>query len=328
MTETLLSVEHLKKSYTGRSGLFSGKQISTQALDDISFTIKKGTTVGLVGESGCGKSTAGKVILRLTEPTGGKVTYGSKTIFDVENKQTLPSDEMTALRRRMQIIFQDPSSCLNPRKNVEQIISEGIIKHNLCKKSEIRGRCIEIMEKCGLDKLQMMRYPHEFSGGQRQRIGIARALAVGPEFIVCDEPTAALDVSIQSQILNLMLDMKEQFSLTYLFISHNLGVVEHFCDEILIMYLGRIVEQGSCAAVYNHPSHPYTRLLMESVPALHPDDKKPHTVIKRKAPASMNLGCSFAGRCPMAAEICNIHRPVLLELDPGHFAACHMAGKS
>lgn len=326
MSDELVRVEHLKKYYNGRAGLFSGRQTEVRAVDDISLSIRRGMTVGLVGESGCGKSTAGKTILNLIQPTGGRVLYDGTVLFDVENKEALSADGMTALRRKMQIIFQDPSSCLNPRKNVEQIISEGVKKHKLCPKEEIRDRCIDIMEKCGLDRIQMMRYPHEFSGGQRQRIGIARALALNPEFVVCDEPTAALDVSIQSQILNLMLDMKEQMGLTYLFISHNLGVVEHFCDRVVIMYLGSIVEEGECSDVYKRPLHPYTRLLLESVPALHPSQVKPRSGQKRGAVARPEQGCRFAPRCPMAEEVCRRSAPELKRWEEGHFAACHLIG--
>ena len=327
MSQPLLVAEHLKKIYTGRRGLFSGRQAHIHALDDVSFSIGRGQTVGLVGESGCGKSTAGKAILNLIPASGGKVTYDGAVLFDIEGKTALPAGEMTALRRKMQIIFQDPASCLNPRKNVEQIISEGIRKHRLCAKEEIRDRCIDIMEKCGLDKIQMMRYPHEFSGGQRQRIGIARALALHPEFVVCDEPTAALDVSIQSQILNLMLDMKEQFQLTYLFISHNLGVVEHFCDKVIIMYLGSIVEEGSCADVYRSPLHPYTQLLLESVPALHPSQAKPHTAQNGTVSAPASKGCRFAPRCPLAKDICQESAPALRQQAPGRTVACHRVGQ-
>ena len=323
MSEPLVCAEHLKKYYESRRGLLARKTTLTRALDDVSFSIVRGRTVGLVGESGCGKSTAGKLLLNLIAPTEGKVTFDGTVLFDTEKGVSLSAKEMTALRCRMQLIFQDPSSCLNPRKNVEQIISAGIRKHTDCSRSELRERCADIMEKCGLDRRQMMRYPHEFSGGQRQRIGIARALALHPQFIVCDEPTAALDVSIQSQILNLMLDMKEQFSLTYLFISHNLGVVEHFCDEILIMYLGRIVERGSCEEVYRHPCHPYTKLLLDSVPAVHPDQVSDHVPGLCVSAAPCQEGCRFANRCPCAKPVCQSQVPELREVSPGHFAACH-----
>lgn len=324
MSKPLLTVEHLKKYYTGRDGLFSGKQVINRAVNDVSFTIYKGTTVGLVGESGCGKSTVGKTVLNLISPTSGRVVYDDTVLCDTDAGILLSQRDMTNLRQRMQIIFQDPSSCLNPRKNVEQIISEGIQKHQICPKNEIRDHCIDIMEKCGLDRIQMMRYPHEFSGGQRQRIGIARALALHPEFVVCDEPTAALDVSIQSQILNLMLDMKEQLSLTYLFISHNMGVVEHFCDRIIIMYLGHIVEEGDCKQVYSNPLHPYTRLLMESVPALHPNLTKDRVIPRSAQQQVMTQGCPFAPRCPMATDICRQVVPALHETGNGHSVACHL----
>lgn len=266
-------------------------------------------------------------MLNLIKPSGGRVIFEGKQIFDADKGEYLDSGSMTALRQKMQIIFQDPSSSLNPKKNVEQIISAGIIKHRLCSGSQVRERCIEIMEKCGLDKRQMMRYPHEFSGGQKQRIGIARALAVEPSFIVCDEPTAALDMSIQSQILNLMLDLKEQYGLTYLFISHNLGVVEHFCDELAVMYRGKIVEQGKTADLFSSPVHPYTQLLLSSVPVSHPDEPRRHTGGQPQDESILKHGCRFAPRCPYREKRCTEQEPLLLPCGEGHTAACFHAVK-
>lgn len=327
MSEIILKVEHLKKYYEERQGLFSRKKRINAALDDVSLEIRKGSIMGLAGESGSGKSTAGKTMLNLIKPSGGRVIFEGKQIFDADKGEYLDSGSMTALRQKMQIIFQDPSSSLNPKKNVEQIISAGIIKHRLCSGSQVRERCIEIMEKCGLDKRQMMRYPHEFSGGQKQRIGIARALAVEPSFIVCDEPTAALDMSIQSQILNLMLDLKEQYGLTYLFISHNLGVVEHFCDELAVMYRGKIVEQGKTADLFSSPVHPYTQLLLSSVPVSHPDEPRRHTESKPQDESIPKHGCCFAPRCPYREKRCTEQEPLLLPCGAGHTAACFHAVK-
>lgn len=322
MNDTLLLVENLKKTYLSRKGFLSGNQEENVAVKDVSFSIKRNSIVGLVGESGCGKSTVGKMILNLLPVTEGRIIYDNYIIVDTKKNIKIPSREMQELRTRMQIIFQDPASSLNPKKSVEQIIMEGVRKHHICDKAEIRDYCIEIMEKCGLDKIHMMRYPSEFSGGQKQRIGIARALALKPEFIVCDEPTAALDVSVQSQILNLMLDMKERDGLTYLFISHNLGVVKQFCDEIIIMYLGRIVERSYCKTIYNNPLHPYTQLLLKSVPSDHPSVSNIEKVSYLECDKKTK-GCQFAPRCPYAQKKCFEQNPILKEVEKEHWIACH-----
>lgn len=323
MSDILLKTEHLKKIYRGRKGIFTGKQKILTALDDVSFEIEKGKTLGLVGESGCGKSTVAKAILNLIPVNGGRVTFEGKCVYDIEKNEKLSSKEMQKLRREMQIVFQDPSSCLDPRKNVEQIVCEGIKKHKICEQKEVRNYCIEILEKCGLDRTLLMRYPHELSGGQKQRIAIARVFALNTKFIVCDEITAALDVSVQSQILNLLLDIKEQSSLTYLFISHNLDVVKYFCDEIIIMYLGRIIESGESLDIYSNPVHPYTKLLIESIPAKMPEERKKNIIQKTERKVNTK-GCSFFPRCPYANTKCKEVTPILKEVDGKHKVACHL----
>lgn len=268
MQEIILKVEHLEKSYKSRRGKI------TQAVKDVSFELSKGRILGLAGESGCGKSTAARLIMNLIPADGGSVSFNGKCLFDTAADKKISHREMERLRWRMQIVFQDPASSLDPRKNIEQIICEGIRKHNICRKEEVRDYCADIMEKCGLDHILMKRYPRELSGGQRQRAAIARVFALNPEFIVCDELTASLDVSVQSQILNLLLDLKEQNGLTYLFISHNLEVVRYFCDDVMIMHKGEIVERGCCRDVYLRPENPYTRLLIDSIPAEQPENRK------------------------------------------------------
>lgn len=322
MSEIILKAENLKKYYEERQGIFSRKRTVNKALDGVSFEIRKGSILGLAGESGSGKSTAGKTVLSLIKPDGGRLWFEGRQVFDAEKGERLDRASMTELRSKMQIIFQDPSSSLNPKKNVEQIISAGIIKHGNCPRYAVRENCIEIMEKCGLDRRQMMRYPHEFSGGQKQRIGIARALAVKPSFVVCDEPTAALDMSIQSQILNLMLDMKEQYGLTYLFISHNLGVAEHFCDELAVMYRGKIVERAETRELFSRPAHPYTKLLLDSVPRSHPNESR-HPIEKQETGEKVpEYGCRFAPRCPYREKRCLEEEPDLRLCGNGHWAAC------
>lgn len=274
MSEVILKVENLEKVYKNRKGLFRGKQNIVHAVKNVSFQIERGKILGLVGESGCGKSTVAKIVTDLLSADGGKVYFGNQCIFDKDAGMKISDREMRSLRKRIQIVFQDPASCLDPRKNIEQIICEGIKKHQICEKTRMREYCIEIMEKCGLDRTLLMRYPHELSGGQKQRVAIARAFALKPDFIVCDELTSALDVSVQSQILNLLLDLKEQGEVTYLFISHNLEVVKYFCDDVIIMYKGEIVEQGKCQDVYTNPQHTYTKKLLASIPARTPKDRK------------------------------------------------------
>nr|WP_251860197.1 ABC transporter ATP-binding protein [Clostridium sp. Marseille-Q2269] len=321
----LLEVKNLKKYFQVRGAIFSNNKKEFKAIDGISFNLKQGEILALVGESGCGKSTTGKAILRLIEPSFGKVMYKGKTLFDVENKIYMPKLELTSLRKELQFIFQDPYASLNPKMNVEKIISEGIKKHKVFPKGEVKDRCEEILNLCGLSKSDLNKFPSEFSGGQRQRIGIARALAVNPQFIVCDEPTAALDVSIQAQILNLMLDLKDEFKLTYLFISHNLEVVRYFCDNICVMYLGKIVEKASVKDLYDTPMHPYSKALISSVPKRHPLEKREKIILNGIIPSASNVpsGCRFHTRCPYCDEYCKTHEPELKQVSSEHFVACH-----
>ncbi|GAA0733020.1 ABC transporter ATP-binding protein [Clostridium oceanicum] len=333
--DNLLEVKDLKKYFKTREKFnlkryFKyGKKslLDSKAVDGVSFNIKEGQILGLVGESGCGKSTTGKSILRLIEPTFGSVRFNGKTLFDVENKIYMDKNELTYLRKDIQFIFQNPYASLNPRMKIERIVSEGIKKHNIVSKFEIKDKCQEILSLCGLSKADLSKFPNEFSGGQRQRIVIARALAVNPKFVVCDEPTAALDVSIQSQILNLMLDLKDKFQLTYLFISHNLEVVRYVCDSICVMYLGKIVEKSKTQNLYSNPLHPYSRALISCIPKNHPSDKEEKIILKGSVPSSSNIpcGCRFNTRCPYKDKYCEIVEPELKEILPGHFVACHKA---
>ena len=266
MSETILRVNNLRKDFTNRQRRKKGQDNMVHAVNNVSFEMQRGRTLGLVGESGCGKSTAAKMVMGLIPVDGGSIYYEDICLVDTEQHRKIKNKEMEQLRKRMQIVFQDPSSCLDPRKNIEQLISEGIRKHKICPKNEMRDYCIEMMDSCGLESSLLMRYPHELSGGQKQRVAIARSFALKPDFVVCDEITAALDVSVQSQILNLLLDLKEKTNVTYLFISHNLEVVKYFCDDIIIMKQGEIVERGNCLDVYENPREEYTKLLLESIP--------------------------------------------------------------
>jgi oligopeptide/dipeptide ABC transporter ATP-binding protein len=325
MNEYIVEVENLKQ-YFPVKGSFGKNKGSVKAVDGISFQIKKGTILGIVGESGCGKSTAARSILNLIKPTEGRVVFDGKTIVDTEKGQNINEREMLSLRKDMQIVFQDPYACLDPRMNIERIVSEGIRKHEKLSKEEARKRVEELIELCGLGREQISKFPHQFSGGQRQRIGIARALSLNPKFIICDEPTAALDVSIQSQILNLMLKLKRDFSLTYLFISHDLSVVRNFCDEVCVMYLGKIVEKGTAYDIYNNTMHPYSKALISAVPSFDPNHRNKRQILEGDLPSPINPpeGCRFNTRCPYVKDICRKIMPELKEVENGHCVACHL----
>ena len=318
--ESLLKVEGLKRYFEVKSGLFNKEVKYVKAVDGVSFDLKKGETLAIVGESGCGKSTAGRTILRLIEKTEGKVEFNGIDIYKLEK------EELRRLRPKMQMIFQDPYSSLNPRLNVEQIISEAVIEHNLVPKNEIKDNILNVVENCGLSKYHLNRKPGEFSGGQRQRIGIARALALNPEFIVCDEPVSALDVSIQSQIIYLLMDLQDKYKLSYLFISHDLSVVNHIAHRVCVMYLGSIIEIATKEELYLHSQHPYTKALMSAVPIQDPTIKKNRIILKGDIPSPTNppSGCKFHTRCPYCKEVCKIEVPVLKEISKNHFVACHL----
>ncbi len=310
----LIEVEHLKKHFTVAAGV-------NHAVDDITFKIEKGHTMGVVGESGCGKSTLGRLILRLLDSTEGEVYYKGDNILAYDKHK------MRMMRQKMQIIFQDPYESLNPRASVGEIISEALIVNKLYRsKTELDDKIYELMETVGLAERLINSYPHELDGGRRQRIGIARALALNPEFIVCDEPVSALDVSIQAQILNLMQDLQEQKGFTYMFITHNLSVVKHISDNIMVMYLGQVVELAPKKLLFSHPSHPYTRALLAAIPVPKLSSRnKQREIIHGEITSPINPGneCRFAKRCPFAKEICFQTKPELAEIEPGHFVACH-----
>ncbi len=317
-TSTLLEVNNLKKYFPIRGGIFSRVVANVKAVEDVSFAVKRGEVVGLVGESGSGKTTVGRSILRLIEPTSGEVKFDGVDITKV-NKAT-----MREYRKRMQIIFQDPFASLNPRMSVGDIIGEAMTIHNLARGREREQRVAALLERVGLSPNHMRRYPHEFSGGQRQRIGIARALAVDPEFIVADEPVSALDVSIQAQVVNLLLDLKEELGLTLLFIAHDLGVVEYISDRVVVMYLGRIMEIAPSKELYANPIHPYTEALLSAVPIPDPTVKRERIILQGDIPSPINppSGCVFRTRCPLATKECAEVVPPLEEVSPGHFKAC------
>jgi oligopeptide transport system ATP-binding protein len=322
--ETILSVRNLVKKFPIHGGLLSREIASVKAVADVSFDIKKGETLGLVGESGCGKSTLGRCILRLIEPTSGSVLFKGQDITK------LNPQEMRKLRRNMQIIFQDPYASLNPRMTVEDILGEPLEIHQLFKTGrEKRERILKLLDLCGLRREAIARYPHEFSGGQRQRICIARALAVEPEFIVCDEPVSALDVSIQAQIVNLMQDLQKELGLTYLFIAHDLKVVEHISTRVAVMYLGKVAEMSAAADLYHDPKHPYTQALLSAIPIPDPDYKKERVILHGDVPSPINppSGCYFHPRCPVAQGNCKTDVPVLRDLGKKgpHDVSCHYA---
>lgn len=320
MGEALLEVKNLKKYFPVSKGMFKKFGDSVKAVDDVSFTIEKGDVFGLVGESGSGKSTIGKTILRLHDKTDGEVSFKGRDVFALSKK------ELRELRTKTQLVFQDPFSSLNPRLRVGDAIGEAMIEHGLVSKKEVRTKVLEVLEKCGLSSYHIDRYPHEFSGGQRQRIVIARAMALNPEFIVMDEPVAALDVSIQAQIINLFSDLQREHGLSYLFISHDLSVVEHLCTKIAIMYLGNIVEFSTKEALFDHPLHPYTKALLSAVPIPDPTIKRERIILKGDIPSPVNppSGCKFRTRCPMATDICAQKIPEYREVQSNHFVACHL----
>ena len=321
----LLEVTDLHKHFPIRKGLFSRVVGQVRAVDGVSFSLQKGEVLGLVGESGCGKTTTGRTILRLIEATSGSVRFDGQEVLD------LKKGDLRAMRRQMQIIFQDPYSSLNPRLTVGSIISEALTIHGLTKGSATKERVAELLSLVGLAPDHARRYPHEFSGGQRQRIGVARALAVDPKLIVADEPVSALDVSIQAQIINLLQELKTKLSLTYLFIAHDLSVVEYISDRVAVMYLGRIVELATSDVLYSNPRHPYTQALLSAIPVPSPGQKKQRIVLKGDAPSPANppSGCRFHPRCRMAdKDRCRTEDPQLRELSPGHWVACHYAETS
>ena len=320
MSEPLLKVENLTKAFPIRSGLLKRQTGAVQAVNGVNFHVDPGETLGLVGESGCGKSTTGRCVLRLIEPTSGDI------IFEGKNVRALGGEALRALRRDIQIIFQDPYASLNPRMNVGAIIGEALIIHKLAKTNrEFDDRVVSLLETVGLKADHRTRFPHEFSGGQRQRIGIARALAVEPKLIICDEPVSALDVSIQAQVINLLEDLQQKFGLAYLFVAHDLSVVEHISRRVAVMYLGRIVEMAESRALYASPKHPYTEALLSAVPIPDPKVKRQRIRLSGEVPSPANppSGCHFHARCPIAQPRCSSETPPLKQSDDGHWVACH-----
>ena len=327
MSENLVEVKHLQQ-YFPAGGMGKNKRY-VQAVDNVSFAIRKGETLGLVGESGCGKTTTGRTLLRLYEPTDGTIIYDGKVLFDKKEKIAV---DMLPYRRRMQIVFQDPYASLDPRMTIGDIVGEGIDIHNICSNAKERhDKIISLLERVGLNSEHANRYPHEFSGGQRQRVGIARALAVDPEFIVCDEPVSALDVSIQAQVVNMFEDLQQEMGLTYLFIAHDLSVVKHISNRIGVMYLGKLVELADSFELIAHSVHPYTRSLISAIPVADPKTAREshRIVLQGDVPSPLNppSGCRFRTRCPYADERCAAEVPEFKEVASGHWAACHHLDK-
>ena len=320
MTDYLLCAENLVKRFPIRGGTLNRVVNYVQAVNGVSFAVRRGEVLGLVGESGSGKTTIGRLVLRLEEATAGKV------IFDGTNILELPKKEMRRFRKRMQIIFQDPYASLNPREKVRTVIGHALALHSIGTPESRRERAAELVEQVGLSPDQLDRFPHEFSGGQRQRVGIARALAVNPDFLVADEPVSALDVSIQAQVINLLSDLKDQLDLTMLFIAHDLAIVEHICDRVAVMYLGKIMELAPSSSLYNNPNHPYTEALLSAVPVPEPGHQQKRTVLSGDIPSAINppSGCVFRSRCPPAEAICATETPELKQIGPDHFSACHL----
>jgi len=321
--EPLLRVRDLQKTFNVSADRPGGKSRKLRAVDGVSFDLMPGETLGLVGESGCGKSTTGRLILRLTEADSGSVQFRGQELIGLKQR------EMTPLRRDLQMIFQDPFSSLNPRMRVGEIVGEPLIIHGLAKGDEVRAQVIELLHKVGLTEAHYGRYPHEFSGGQRQRIGIARTLAVKPDLIIADEPVSALDLSIQAQIVNLLQDLQDEFALTYLFIAHDLGIIEHICDRVAVMYLGRIVELADAASLYHAPRHPYTEALLNAVPVPDPNRPRRKLILTGEIPSPIDppTGCHFHPRCPYVQDICRREYPLLTDQGDGRQAACHFSGE-
>ena len=320
----LLEIKNVTKHFPVKNSRLFKPKSYVQAVNDVSFDVFEGETLGLVGESGCGKSTLGRTIIKLYEATAGEVIYNNQNILNYNEKQMKP------LRKDLQIIFQDPYSSLNPRLNVFSIIGEAVVEHKIANKGpELEEYVQQVMDECGLSPYHIYRYPHQFSGGQRQRIGVARALALNPRFIVCDEPVSALDVSIQSQILNLMMDLQDKLGLSYLFISHDLSVVKHISQRIGVMYLGNIIELSDKEDIYKNPLHPYTRALLSAIPVPNPDYKNDIGLVKGEIPNNVDLpkGCKFHARCPFVKGICKEEDPPIIEVEKNHFCACHFAGE-
>ncbi len=313
----LLEIKDLSKWFVIRKGILSKVSGYIKAVNDVNFIVNKGETLGIVGESGCGKSTLGRTILKLINPTKGEIIFNGINITNMTREQIKP------LRKDMQIIFQDPYSSLNPRKTVGEIIAEPMNAQKIGTKEYIHEKTIDIMKECGLNTEYIRRYPHEFSGGQRQRIGIARAISINPKFVICDEPVSALDVSIQAQIINLMKNLQEKYNMTYIFISHDLKVVKHICNRVLVMYLGQVVEIADKTKLYNNPSHPYTQALLSAIPIAGKETKN-KIILNGDLPSPANLpkGCYFHTRCPKARSLCKENTPKLKEISPGHFCTC------
>jgi oligopeptide/dipeptide ABC transporter ATP-binding protein len=319
MSAPILAVDQLIKHFVVRRSPFGKPLATVKAVDSVSFTLRPGETLAVVGESGCGKSTVGRLVMRLIEPTAGRVLVEGTDIA------AIPEKEVRAFRRRVQLIFQDPYASLNPRMTIGDILAEPLMLHNIVPRGQRRERVAELLARVGLQPQYAARYPHEFSGGQRQRIVVARALAVEPKIIICDEPVSALDVSIRAQILNLLKELQARLGLSYIFISHDLGVVKHIADRIAVMYLGRIVETGAADAVFADPRHPYTRALLSAIPVASPDARRERRILQGDVPSPINPppGCHLHTRCPYAADVCRVDPPPLYEAGPGRGSACH-----